>query len=140
MAVVAVTRPKRDPGHVHGQQVLSHPPLLQNRDQNRGQGQGRRHGGGHDRQHGPPRPAKGPHERQGQQHQAPDAEDLYVPALYLALRRRALPCFTPTRFYLDVQPRPYFIFHFFSKQLVSQKLKMVTIDAILNHLLTIVET
>jgi hypothetical protein len=64
----------------------------------------------------------------------------YAEALYPALRRSALPCLTPTRFYLDVQPRPYFIFHFFSKQLVSQKLKMVTIDAILNHLLTIVET
>ena len=52
----------------------------------------------------------------------------------------ALPCFTPTRLYLDVRPRPYFYFSFSSKQLVSQKLKMVTIDAILNHLLTIVET
>ena len=64
----------------------------------------------------------------------------FTPPRFTLPRRRALPCFTPTRFYLDVQPRPYFIFHFFSKQLVSQKLKMVTIDATLNHLLTIVET
>jgi hypothetical protein len=35
---------------------------------------------------------------------------------------------------------PIYFSFIFSKQLVSQKLKMVTIDAILNHLLTTVET
>ena len=56
----------------------------------------------------------------------------YAEALYLALRRSA---FTLTSSHV-----PTFFFIFFFKQLVSQKLKMVTIDAILNHLLTIVET
>lgn len=68
--------------------------------------------------------------------------------LYCSLSLLTPKTFTSPRFtlpyaealYFDVQPRPYFIFHFFSKQLVSQKLKMVTIDAILNHLLTTVET
>ena len=55
----------------------------------------------------------------------------YADAFYLALRRRA---FTLTSGHVPT------LFLFSSKQLVSQKLKMVTIDAILNHLLTIVAT
>jgi hypothetical protein len=46
---------------------------------------------------------------------------LYAPALYFT--------FTPTRFYFDVLPRPTLSPFSSSKQLASQKLKVVTIGA-----------